>query len=128
MQTQPLDLWPQDIVAAVDFRTPLSILKEQASLLGQKTQNLVEGVVTSVTNSNDTFQHMFYLAAPALSNYRYRLFTVTHEIDLYPLTIVSETGQRGARSEEEFVEQLRAIFSHDQTKKVIGALIAQSRE
>ena len=33
-------LWPDDIVAA-DARSPAAILKEQASLLGQQTENLV---------------------------------------------------------------------------------------
>ena len=39
------DLWPDDITPDEDLRAPAAVLKEQASLLGQKTSNLVKGYV-----------------------------------------------------------------------------------
>ena len=40
------DLWAEDI-GVTTVKTPVAILKEQASLLGNKTQNLVIGEVLS---------------------------------------------------------------------------------
>ena len=39
-----IDLWPNEL-STVDQRSPLTILKEQASLLGEKTQNIVIAVL-----------------------------------------------------------------------------------
>ncbi len=38
------DLWPETI-GTVRVKSPVAILREQASLLGQKTQNLVQAQV-----------------------------------------------------------------------------------
>lgn len=43
-----VDLWPADI-GEPNIRTPVSILREQASLLGEKTNNIVEGQVAEIT-------------------------------------------------------------------------------
>lgn len=95
-------------------KTPVAILKEQASLLGKSTQNLVTaeienlqvvdttiklnplGLAESLLNpiklagdnsfpSSAIFQYAFYLVAPALNHYRYQLFLIGYGIDLYPV-------------------------------------------
>jgi hypothetical protein len=43
--------------------TPITILKEQAALLGEKTRQLVKGEVVTQT-TGDVFVHYFYIAAP----------------------------------------------------------------
>ncbi|MBC8042593.1 MAG: hypothetical protein IAF08_04030 [Rhizobacter sp.] len=142
MSTEKQNLWPKDIVDTSDLVTPVSILKEQASLLGEQTQNLVEAKVETSSITNGQLMHVFYLVAPALDNYKYRLFTIYHGVELYPLdlvdpeekiffdpsdhTVIAQTS-RPVKSQEELLERLRHIFSSPQTKKVINALIAQSR-
>ena len=42
-----IDLWPNEL-SAVDQRSPLTILKEQASLLGEKTQNIVIAALENI--------------------------------------------------------------------------------
>ncbi len=92
---------------------PAAILKEQASLLGKNTQNLVIAEIealqvvdttiklkstlmadlTSLTSSigdksfsaSLIFQYAFYLVAPALNHYRYQLFLIGYGIDFYPV-------------------------------------------
>ncbi len=127
MAKSTLDLWPEDIKVA-DMVTPLSILKEQASLLGQKTQNLVEAEVQTKPLGAE-FSHSFFLVAPPLDNYRYKLFEVHHPIDLYPIKIVDENGgvRHEANSQDQFIGQLKEVLTSEKTKSVIKALIAQSQ-
>lgn len=127
MAASQRDLWPTNISVLPDLRTPVSILREQASLLGEKTSNLVEGEVRSQGDKNSQFVHTFFLIAPALDNYRYPLFTVTHKVELYPLSINFSNVGVHVNQEEDFIEQLKKIFSDERTMKVIQALIAQSR-
>src|SRR5258706_14676885 len=81
------DLWPADI-AQVANKPPVAILKEQAALLGDKTKNLVTArVVLDEEQSPHAFSYDFFIVAPALQNYHYRLFSIGHNIDLYPVTL-----------------------------------------
>ncbi len=132
MPTTSNDLWPDDI-AVTDVVTPVNILKEQASMLGAKTKNLVQGeIVQRITRregeSPDSFIFSFNLKAPALQNYKYQLFWVTYPITFYPLTIHKGGADSDitVNSQDELVDELRNIFSHEKTKNVIHALIAQS--
>ena len=59
------DLWPANI-ADSNLVTPITILKEQAALLGEKTRQLVKGEVVTQATGN-LFVHYFYIAAPTPS-------------------------------------------------------------
>jgi len=129
MATHQRDLWPADIAVTANLQTPVTILREQALLLGEKTKNVVEAEVISGGN-NIEFTHSFILVAPALENYKYRLFTVRHPVELYPLWINFDSWNEEPSevdSEEEFVKELKVIFAHKRTKDIIQALIAQSQ-
>ena len=69
------DLWGDIAPSAV--RTPASILREQASLLGAKTKNTIEGQVETWTSGSKLY-HSFNLVVPALDNYSYELFKISH--------------------------------------------------
>lgn len=142
------DLWPEELEAA-KIRPPVSILKKQASLLGQKTKNLVEGLVLSTEIGGD-ISYSFFLVAPALSSYRYLLFTMSHDIRMYPLFInmereilaevnpelyqkwgkiaglVAGSHKEKAKNEAEFLALLKRIFSATKTKQLIAAMLSQS--
>jgi len=141
------DLWPEDI-RVVKEKAPVTILREQASLLGAKTKNIVTAEVKRVTVlKRPDFCFDFYIVGPALGNYRYKLFEIRHGIDLYPVTIelgdpewarevarhfeawvkeLSPGTSVQVRTEEEFVEYLRRIFESQKTRQVIRAILAQS--
>jgi hypothetical protein len=116
----PADLWGNIQVA--DVRTPAAILREQAALLGTKTQNVVEAKVISGTEDNE-FYHSFNLIVPALDYYTYSLFTIRHDVNLYPVRI-----NRGPRleSEQEFTDWLRKTLSSPETTKIVQNLLAQA--
>lgn len=140
MSISPRNLWPDDI-SVTEQVPPVAILKEQGSLLGQRTKNLVEGRVSAADAegpgfSDQDFCYEFDLVAPALG-YRYQLFRIQHGVDFYPLGIDWDSpdnvsisnlhGEAGIENEEKFLEALEIIFSSEKTRKVIGSLIAQSR-
>lgn len=129
MSVRP-SLWPDDI-AVTDAIAPVVILKEQASLLGQRTQNLVEARVHPGQTHYEEYPFVYYfeLVAPALDNYRYRLFGISHGVAFYPVRIEFEgfDGYRDAISENEFMSELADIFSSERTRRIISSLIAQSK-
>ncbi len=130
-------LWPAEIEVPDEETAPIAILKQQASILGQKTNNLVEAIVqTKAADFSRFMDHSFILVAPALNFYRYPLFSVQHRADkLYPVTIVKQSSFEGAgvtskkieaEDEDQFKGVLKNIFADAKTKKVVGALIKQS--
>jgi hypothetical protein len=137
------DLWPDDIGIS-SLRAPLTILKEQAANLGQKTKNIVEARVMQLESNSYLkdydFVYGFFLTSAALNNYQYLLFTAKMTVDFYPLRIEYETSigeELGGdytgigffvevRDEEQFFAVLKEIFSATKTRRVVQALLAQS--
>ena len=78
----------------------LVLLREQASLLGERTKGLVRGEIESSERPVDGFEtyvndalsaeirvvhsHTLFLVAPALGNYQYALLSVAHDFQPYP--------------------------------------------
>lgn len=145
------DLWSDDIGLLVKGpKAPVVILREQASLLGRKTQNLVEAQVYRNTSKDSLssiqaqdFIYSFCLVAPPLSSYRYHLFTISHGVWFYPISIsgsdeimaeiadslpqcsLSSKASILAKCEAEFLDILKALFGATRTKNILLALLAQ---
>ncbi len=144
------DLWPDDLKTIINVKAPVNILREQASLLGSKTQNIVKAKVRQIdpgTARDETFtswpigkghqkfHYVFNLVAPMLENYEYRLFMISHDVTLYPVYIIADDDilkelsvdkAISVNSEDELLEVLRKIFRAEKTKKIIDALVVQS--
>jgi hypothetical protein len=115
-----LDFWGE--IEATQQRTPLSILREQAGLLGAKTKNLVEASVKTHANG-DTFVHSLDLVIPVLDNYTYNLLTIYHGPSIYPVNV--QFGESRFDTEEQFIEWLCAKLSSPETKRIVSNLLAQ---
>jgi hypothetical protein len=122
-----VDLWPK-AKFETDIVTPVSILRRQAALLGEKTQQLVTADV-STNAMGSIVDHSFRLVVPALDNYKYELFRVTHKVDeLYPLIgHFEDRGVPGLRDQSAFVQWLKEILSSESTLKKIDSLMAQAK-
>ena len=118
------DLWPENI-ADSNLITPITILKEQAALLGEKTRQLVKGEVVTQTTGN-LFVHYFYIAAPTL-NYRFELFTLSHGVNFYPLVMRYLNDTISLPSESAFKDKLKEIFAAPHTLNVVHSILAQVR-
>ena len=139
MPDDTMDLWPDELATA-ERQSPVAILRTQAALLGRKTNSLIVArVVTqpvlAALTSRDTgakqFVYTFQLVAPALGGYTYDLFSIAHGINMYPVELrfhAAEGQPFLAVSEEEFIGHVRLVLSAPETKRVIGALLAQSQE
>lgn len=134
------DLWPNDLGGS-DESPPMTFLKEQAALLSKKTGGLVEAEVTSTADvagfaaqvlsglpDDPVIVIGFILRAPALGDYRYVLFRGYHAVErFYPMLIRFGREEVVVESAEELAPRLRGIFASSETRKVVGALIAQTK-
>jgi hypothetical protein len=138
MSVKADSLWPPAFEATLDELPPLTILKQQAGLLGDLTRNLIEGEVETATEDYQRFlRHTFFLVAPALNFYRYPLLEVEHRAtQVYPAKVKVTWLDKGPgatylesepKNEEEFKNELKKIFADSETKRIIGALLAQSK-
>jgi hypothetical protein len=125
---QPIpDLWPE--IEQTQVVPPVAILREQAALLGQKTNYLLQGRVQTTVDLHGRFVHSFYIVAPALDDYTYKLFEVKHDANQYPVEADS-LGRTGPltvdlNSEQQLLDHIRKILNSDKTKRVVGSLLAQ---
>jgi len=129
-QTTNVNLWP-DSITRPRIRAPITILKEQASLLGQRTQNIVIAEVNPVPRNYEQLVYAFSLVAPALGNYRVLLFSVVHSmITVYPLTIIRDylapPPQQTIPDEREFLKVLKALFNDRRTIQAIESMLTLS--
>lgn len=120
------------------IRTPLSIMKEQCSLLAEATNGIVYAEVdtSDVTMANNRLGgssgilHRFYVVAPALNNYRFDCFRVVHSVLLYPASAYCSFDEElsfEAQTEQEFEAGLGQILASAEMHKIIGSLLSQSR-
>ncbi|VTT97484.1 Uncharacterized protein OS=Chloroherpeton thalassium (strain ATCC 35110 / GB-78) GN=Ctha_1689 PE=4 SV=1 [Gemmataceae bacterium] len=122
------NLWPADFGQLTE-KTPVSILREQAAALGERTANVVFGRVSTDSRGGE-FVHHFELYAPVLG-YSAGIFSVQHGIDLYPVKLQWSGGgttTANASDPNEFQTRLKELFSSEKTKKTIASLLAQSKE
>lgn len=126
------NLWPE--FAIEPTKSPKSLLKEQAGYLMQKTNNVLSAEVET-SQSQGKIIHHFYVVAPAMDNYRYKIFSVSHGVIYYPLAIEWEdykspwegimSGHQ-AKDQEEFLVILSQIFNDPNTVRIISSLLSQS--
>ncbi len=122
----PNNLWG-DLPAAESLRTPLHMLKEQASILTKLTNGVLEGHV-STTRSGRKLDHTLAIIAPALQGYVYLVVTVNHDIAIYPIRIHDDVEGRTFEVKDEagFTQVIGDILSSQKVKSVIAGLLAQS--
>lgn len=122
------NLWPTDFGTVVE-ETPLTVLRQQAVMLGERTKNLVEGRVSTRGGEGSNFRHELFLYS-SLLGVSVPLVWVEHGIDLYPATVGFANGSitsETADNADEFANLLKSLFALPQTKKAIASLIAQSK-
>jgi hypothetical protein len=86
-------------------------------------KQLVKGEVATQT-TGDLFVHHFYLVAPTL-NYKYELFTVSHGINFYPLSLRQTSQSVTVMNEEDFKAKLKERLSSLHTLNLVHSILAQ---
>jgi hypothetical protein len=118
------------------LRTPVTILKEQATELGNATNGVLSAEVISYSKAygNATLPDSFPggtrldIKIPILKDYRVSLLDYRHDITMYPgiLHVSFGGGSTGISNEEEFIVALKNALSSDSTKNVLGNLLSQA--
>ena len=139
--TKTEDLWPSDLGLGTVV-TPVSILRTQAKLLGERTQGLLEGEVKTWTQGTNVY-HDLNVVVPALDNYKYRLLRVHHPMTLYPVFVDEEPMPRGSipvnihmeilgggglEDAHALREWLRQTLAGQETKRILENLYAQAAQ
>lgn len=119
------DLWPD--IEFEPIKTPASVLREQATLLGRKTGNLVTASVE--TKSDSRIVHSFFMECDAIQ-YKVRLLRVVHGVLIWPAEIVLDSSAANAtvQNEEEFIAKLREVFASTWVTNIVRALMSQAAE
>jgi hypothetical protein len=132
MNTTIPDLWPANF-GITQQPSPASILRQQAHLLGQRTQNFVVGEVDSRPDGSNEFIHTFHLTA-SLLDFRQALLHARHGVDHYPveLAIYDENGSHIAKSTipdaAQFMSELRKHLASERIVRLVRSLVGQCRD
>lgn len=127
-------------------RTPIIILREQATILTELTNGLLEGIVTNRVMEGinklggydaqepKKFNATLSIIAPALDGYTFRLLQVNYNLDLYPVEVLKLESNyflsedvTVCDNEAEFLEALSGVLGSEPVRTAVGKLLAQSK-
>src|ERR1700679_197947 len=106
------------------MRTPLAILREQASALTEETKASLVGKVTNYTVAGRAgVEIKLELAVPAVNGYRYRVLSYRQPAELYPGVIEDADGrERPVADESDFIAGVEAVLASGKIARVLSAL------
>ncbi|MSP00531.1 MAG: hypothetical protein EXR07_05690 [Acetobacteraceae bacterium] len=113
-----------------NVRTPLSILREQASAITTQTKGALVGLVETRADGDSFVYIRLELSVPALNDYRYRILTYQQPVELYPGRLIVGGDLRGdsVTDESTFLSDVKKILSSEQITNVVRSLLAQAKE
>jgi hypothetical protein len=107
-------------------RTPKTIIEEQAQLLTEATQGMLVGAVEDLTDPGQ-FIYTLNVIVPALNNYKYRILTVLHPLEMYPAHLTSNRPllSKLLASEGDFEAAVETVLSSTEVKSALSHLKSQ---
>lgn len=133
MSTSNNDLWP-DGMFSEPIRAPATILKEQASLLSEKSTRRILGRVEAVLESEYDKEYVLLsmrARVPDLGNFEVELLSLSHDPQqLYPLRARSRDmeGAVVIADEEKLVAWLRRALGSAGIVQTLRTLLAQVKD
>lgn len=121
------NLWGE-LPVAESIKPPVTILREQASLLSRMTNGILEAKVDN-RSVGGVFHFDLDIHAPAINNYIYTVLQVTYGISMYPVTVISNSHARQyvCQNEAEFIADLKEVLSSKEVHSTIGRLLSLSK-
>ncbi|HWE95600.1 MAG TPA: hypothetical protein VG269_16670 [Tepidisphaeraceae bacterium] len=119
--------WPEDLLGTASRpqeRTPEEILQSEAEDLGAKTNGLLKGRV-DIGAQGEYIVLDFFIVAPKLENYEYRLLKARHKLlPEYPVEVILSTNdKRRAKNADGLEIILSDIFRAQSTRSIVGQLL-----
>lgn len=129
-KTESDGYWPEDLVDET-IVPPGRILSEAAEELSRRTGGTLKAEPMQIGEPRSgELIYAFYLVADALRGFRYELFRVLVPAQMYPLEIrggiLDTSFQPG--DEQAFRKKLQDLFASDKVRKVVSALVAESKQ
>ena len=119
------DLWGE-LPEPPEIETPFDIFREQASLLGQKTNGKLIGEVVRAADEHESISLSFCVTAPSLNHYRYAVLQAYHSLtDIYPVTLLASEIQTKCGSPEDLRSALQTILRSKRVPNTIRGLLLQ---
>jgi hypothetical protein len=109
-----------------NLRTPLSILREQASALTDQTKGTLVGMVEA-KGEGGKIEISLDISVPSLNDYRYRILTYRQPIELYPGVVVADVLSQ-VSDEKRFTETVKAVLSSTRVRNALVSLLSQAVE
>lgn len=136
-------LWG-DLPLSDTTRTPIVILREQATILTDLTNGLLEGLVTTRLSEGinkifggdaSEFNATLSIVAPALDGYVFRILEVNHNLVPYPVEVVDLASSFFRKSdstsicedEESYTAAVGKVLSSDAVRQAVRQLLSQSK-
>jgi hypothetical protein len=112
------------------MRTPLTILREQATALTEQTNGLIVGQVETKQQTDEKLSIQLEATVPALNDYRLRILNYEQPIGLYPgrLTGIGISFFETVNNEDEFVIDVKKALSSQAIKNILTSLMSQVGE
>ncbi len=144
------NLWGE-LPALETLPPPIKILQDQADLLTEVTNSVLQGRVRIYRPSSgerrvagpsfESLKHeladrqspVFYatleIVAPALDSYSVAILETKYELSVYPLQVRSlvEDDDHFCDDDDDFRAAVRLILGSEKTKNLVGILISQSK-
>ncbi len=121
------NLWG-DLDSIEQLRSPIAILRTQAAYLDSYYKGELQGNISRSPGSTGSMKLIFYIVVPALNNFSFKLFTVDHPLNFYPLKIDSPLFDviYECESEQDFLGTLEEILSSTEVHRALASLYAQT--
>jgi hypothetical protein len=113
------------------LRTPLTILREQATALTEQTKGTLIGEAEVLNQQDKGLSIGLSIRVPALNDYKYRILTYDQPVMMYPGTLKGNLGAPGIdviQNEDQFVEQLKGLLSSQAAQRLLTSLLVQANE
>ena len=125
------NLWGKLLVEE-NIRTPYVILKEQASILTEKTNGLLIGNVSksNLGGTDARIRCTLEIKVPSINNYLISIVSIFYPVTFYPLTIRSELTDNSFENcdtAEDLEIKLGKILSSKEVSKIISGLLSDIR-
>ena len=122
------NLWPELPVEG-DVPSPKAIMRRQALVITEKTNNRVAGQVSTRLLGRE-FVHTLELRCPDLGDFGYFLAQTRHPIDQpYPVRVTEsekKDGMKECADVKEFCYWIRDVLHAENTKQLVSALLSQA--
>ncbi|MBZ9817447.1 hypothetical protein [Mesorhizobium sp. CA7] len=114
----------------IKIKTPLALLREQASALTTMTKGLLVGEVKTGELGGRYITVRLDITVPSLNAYRYTVLEYIQPPLIFPGTLYDRIRDEQSEAFDEygFTQAVRNILSSEQAQRIIEALLAQAQD